>query len=177
MGRNLARGDARVGGGVVIAIVDALRGAILLAGNFVTVGGGEMPVIGGAHVGLLLVQLGLVGVSVGGALGGDLAVGDALVDAGLLARVAGVDGVALVVGGGLCAGEGGGEGQGTKGCGDEKRFQSHCGCLSVRRSFLGVSLRLSSVPYSDPRMGERLRETAGRFLSLCRVAAGLGLQL
>ena len=126
----LFRGDAWVGDLVVVAVVDALAGAVLLAGELVAVVGGEVAVIAGAHAGVLVVDAGLVAIRAGGATGGDLAVSDALVDAGLLIGGAGGDVMALGVGSGL--GEEGGSGEGYERCSEKKVSNDHLECnLSV----------------------------------------------
>lgn len=93
------RRDAGIGSCVVVTVVDVLGGAVLLTGDLVTILRGEMAAIGCAHVALLIAKSCLVRVGCGRAFGCDLSIGDTLVDAVLLARVAGVDGVTLLVGG------------------------------------------------------------------------------
>ncbi len=91
-------GYAGVGCVVVIAVVDAFGGAILLAGQGVAILRGEVTVIGRAHGVFFGRDARLVGLSVSGTPGSDLAVANAVADAGLLIGLAGVDGVTLFVG-------------------------------------------------------------------------------
>lgn len=96
---SLARGDAGIGVLVVVALVDTARGGVLLASEGVAIGGSKMAAVGLTHAVLLGGDAGLVALSDGGTARGDLAVTNAVCNAGLLARLAGVDGMALRVGG------------------------------------------------------------------------------
>ncbi len=121
----LVRGYAGVRVLVVVAVVDALGSAVLLAGEGVAILGGEVAVVSLAHAVLFGADAGLVGFGVSCALGSNLAVAYAVVDAGLLPALASVDRVALVVGGGL--GHGGRCRQDSEGSSESKMPEVHRG--------------------------------------------------
>ena len=93
------------------------------------IGRGELAAVRVAHAGLLVSQMLLIAIGAGRASWSDLTVSDAMVDAGLLPRLAGLNGVTLRVrrvgcGCGLRAE--GGYGDGHKSGGEKNRFQGHC---------------------------------------------------
>jgi hypothetical protein len=95
--RILVGSDARIGRGVVIAVVDPSGCPALFPGKLVAVRSREVAVISRSHAGILIVDSRLIGVCPCGTTRGDLAVSDALVNTRLLIRRPLVDPVALVV--------------------------------------------------------------------------------